>query len=514
MADGDSKDSPNIHSSNAGKLRKLFYSKYNVEDFVGKQLYDQRDADSVASNDLYVRQFIRTYESLEDAANRLHETLKWRKELGVNDLCETSFESWRYELGAGFYHNHDKDGRRLFFVKVKLHKKDAADFPMVKKFLAYHFETIYKEEPTKEIVVVFDMSQAGLSNLDMDLIKFVITCFKIYYPTLLGYMLIYEMPWLFNAAWKIIKAWLSPHAIAKIKFVTKSDIQEYINKDQLLEHMGGTDKFVYKYVPSEEREEEENKLKKRVTFAESAKTADGDGSPDSFQSPMGKSGPGMRKVGIRGTTGKMEPGVDNSFIGRLLTISPAEELEFSTDESGKETFDTICLKNTLPYPIAYKVKTTSPEKYKVRPSFGVAKPGSTVEVFVYLQQGYHNTISKDKFLVMAMEVTTESQDKLAELWKTIPKENIMEHKLRCVQSSKPSQGQGAGVDSSQEENVQTLAQKVDSLMESTRQTQRMLKALGALQLMIMFLLLVGLFLHYQFTPAESANYTSCPGSMW
>jgi len=33
---------------------------------------------------------------------------------------------------------------------------------------------------------------------------------------------------------------LSADAVKKIKFITRSDAQEYINKDQLLEHMGGT----------------------------------------------------------------------------------------------------------------------------------------------------------------------------------------------------------------------------------------------------------------------------------
>ena len=46
--------------------------------------------------------------------------------------------------------------------------------------------------------------------------------------------------WSTSAAWKVIKAMLSAQAIARIKFVTKSEIQEYINKDQLWEHMGGT----------------------------------------------------------------------------------------------------------------------------------------------------------------------------------------------------------------------------------------------------------------------------------
>jgi len=33
---------------------------------------------------------------------------------------------------------------------------------------------------------------------------------------------------------------LNAESVKRIKFVTKSDIQEYINKDQLWEHMGGT----------------------------------------------------------------------------------------------------------------------------------------------------------------------------------------------------------------------------------------------------------------------------------
>ena len=44
----------------------------------------------------------------------------------------------------------------------------------------------------------------------------------------------------YSAAWKVIKSWLSPQAVAKMKFTSKSDIQMYIDKDKLLERMGGT----------------------------------------------------------------------------------------------------------------------------------------------------------------------------------------------------------------------------------------------------------------------------------
>lgn len=42
--------------------------------------------------------------------------------------------------------------------------------------------------------------------------------------------------------------------------------------------------------------------------------------------------------------------------------------------------------------------------------------------------GYQNTVHKDKFLIMAMEVANESNRSFAELWKAVQKDSIMEHR--------------------------------------------------------------------------------------
>ena len=39
----------------------------------------------------------------------------------------------------------------------------------------------------------------------------------------------------FAAAWKVIKAWLPAAAVKKIKFLTKSNMGEYIDEDNRLE---------------------------------------------------------------------------------------------------------------------------------------------------------------------------------------------------------------------------------------------------------------------------------------
>lgn len=86
---------------------------------------------------------------------------------------------------------------QVHFV-VKNHKKDAFPHAQVCKFIAYHFEKCYKFDWNYQIILIFDMADAGLGNLDMEMIKFTITCLKVYYPGLIDYMLIFQMPFIFN----------------------------------------------------------------------------------------------------------------------------------------------------------------------------------------------------------------------------------------------------------------------------------------------------------------------------
>ena len=71
------------------------------------------------------------------------------------------------------------------------------------------------------MVFVFVCVCVGISNLDLDFVKFFIKAFKLHYVGLLHRLLILDMPWVLNAAWRIISAWLDQRAIAKIKFVNK-----------------------------------------------------------------------------------------------------------------------------------------------------------------------------------------------------------------------------------------------------------------------------------------------------
>ena len=44
--------------------------------------------------------------------------------------------------------------------------------------------------------MIFDMTGSGLSQMDMELMRFIVNCFKIYFPDLLAFLLVFNMPWI------------------------------------------------------------------------------------------------------------------------------------------------------------------------------------------------------------------------------------------------------------------------------------------------------------------------------
>ena len=62
----------------------------------------------------------------------------------------------------------------------------------------YNLERLNREERGEQITVMFDCKGAGLKNMDMEFVQFLIGCMKEYYPDPLNYILVYDMPWVLN----------------------------------------------------------------------------------------------------------------------------------------------------------------------------------------------------------------------------------------------------------------------------------------------------------------------------
>ncbi|KAL4623489.1 vesicle-associated membrane protein-associated protein A-like isoform X2 [Arapaima gigas] len=91
------------------------------------------------------------------------------------------------------------------------------------------------------------------------------------------------------------------------------------------------------------------------------------------------------------------------------------------------------LKNPSDRRVCFKVKTTAPRRYCVRPNSGVIDPGATVTISVMLQPFDYdpNEKSKHKFMVQTIFAPPSVSDMEA-VWKDAKPEDLMDSKLRCV----------------------------------------------------------------------------------
>ncbi|RUS13559.1 PapD-like protein [Endogone sp. FLAS-F59071] len=98
------------------------------------------------------------------------------------------------------------------------------------------------------------------------------------------------------------------------------------------------------------------------------------------------------------------------------------------------------VKNNNSEPVAFKVKTTAPKQYCVRPNSGRIEPHSEVEVQVLLQPMREDPVldfkCKDKFLVQSVAITPKTDSmSLQDLWTHAEKEDrghIRERKVKCI----------------------------------------------------------------------------------
>lgn len=100
-----------------------------------------------------------------------------------------------------------------------------------------------------------------------------------------------------------------------------------------------------------------------------------------------------------------------------------------------EVSQTLTIKNTSSSPLAFKVKTTAPRQYCVRPNAGRIEPGRSFDVTVLLQAMKEDPAPdarcKDKFLVQSAPVTADKEfESIATVLDGVEKGQLQERKIR------------------------------------------------------------------------------------
>ncbi|RZC63822.1 hypothetical protein C5167_025577 [Papaver somniferum] len=121
--------------------------------------------------------------------------------------------------------------------------------------------------------------------------------------------------------------------------------------------------------------------------------------------------------------------------GDLLNIQPTE-LKFPF-ELKKQSSCSLQLTNKTNEYVAFKVKTTNPKKYCVRPNTGIVLPGATCDVTVTMQaqkEAPQDMQCKDKFLLQSVTAPNGAtgKDITPEMFNKESGKVVEEFKLRVI----------------------------------------------------------------------------------
>ncbi|PIK50395.1 putative motile sperm domain-containing protein 2 [Apostichopus japonicus] len=564
------------------EFRKTFFDKYPT----GHEDFDPRDIQRVKKYDKYLYNVLIISKSNVDVAvEKLEKILKWRKEFEINDLTWDSFNDEFKTVGPLYCRGRDKQNCRILWFRVKHSKKGDPELTrQAKKFIAFWLEKLQWEDFDNPVVIVQDMTGAGVSNMDLDVIRFLIGALELYFPALCEMLYIYEMPWILNAIWKIIEKLLSEESKAHLKFLKAKDVMSCFEADQLPPHMGGTDTYEWSYPPpeqfrdleddpeeeeEEEEDEDESEDTKMHSILEADRSAD-EISPDARNRPgtSGKSMPPMpskeggdtlksteniplnedpdvavKKVHFADDSERNKEEVGESqrskekaneslenkenaapsqssvkakskkkatiakkkkmkevHVGPLISTRPGESLIFKptgNKNNPKELKSTFTVSNMTDSKVAYKVKTTSPDKYRVRPSSGHINQEASVVIEIIYLGGESEQVVRDKFLVLSTELGDEivrSTAQLMEFWRTVSKSTVVEHRLKCMCET-PPEALVTNHDILKELHI--LTKKVSKFEEdrqrSTSKTGTSLQLIVVLQFILICIMLYAMF---------------------
>jgi len=120
-----------------------------------------------------------------------------------------------------------------------------------------------------------------------------------------------------------------------------------------------------------------------------------------------------------------------------LQLDPPNELRFKGPFDDYVTVS-LTIKNPTGSRIAFKIKTTAPKRYCVKPNSGVLDPGQHMKVNVLLQPFNYdpNEKNKHKFMVQYLYLKDEeiqlSVNDILNMWKDVSPSRLLDLKLKCL----------------------------------------------------------------------------------
>lgn len=184
---------------------------------------------------------------------------------------DSDFPAEFYQVGTLFAYLPDKEQNNVIIARLRSNKRDPTGSTivdkLVKNYFVFQFEKIVSQYPNRGINLIFDCYNASLSNVDLGMARYIINVLNNYYSgtvffsllaelvfivALLGVIsnvCLYELPWIFNTVWGLVKSWLDDDSKRIVRFLSAKDITDVIDPGHLPEYMGGKGTKDFRVIP-------------------------------------------------------------------------------------------------------------------------------------------------------------------------------------------------------------------------------------------------------------------------
>src|SRR5699024_8715434 len=130
------------------------------------------------------------------AMEMMKRTGQWRHQLKLPQLRDEDFPAELFKNGCLFAHESDLDGNRVLYIRASQHKKSKELAQLRQLFAAYTFNKLDMETGGRGICAVFDCTNAGIRNVDLDFMRFFVDSYIQHCPFGVKHILVLDMPWI------------------------------------------------------------------------------------------------------------------------------------------------------------------------------------------------------------------------------------------------------------------------------------------------------------------------------
>ncbi|KAJ2781563.1 phosphatidylinositol transfer protein csr1 [Coemansia javaensis] len=214
-------------------------------------------ATQIGDPDSWVLRFLRARKwDVPSAYDMIRKTLEWRAAQAIDEVVffgESQLHHHTMDSGLSFACTVDRLGNPVYIVRVRVNVARNRNIQAIKRFLCWQIETsqMLSAGPADgRVTMLFDLSDFTRENIDIKLLRTLISLLTNYYPETLGIVLVYVNSLLFSSLWTMIAPFIDPNVRTKIIMAkTTAELTPFIDPEHLPVDLGGDKEFTYQYAP-------------------------------------------------------------------------------------------------------------------------------------------------------------------------------------------------------------------------------------------------------------------------